>query len=379
MSVTPVVASGNCLTNCFNGIQHKVYAAHEKICGLCSTDTKVYGLLIAGRLLQAVALVGIAASIAYTLFSIPIALVGLVSAVAVGVLGTYLAGSPDEINEMISMVRPFVAGQPVGLRNGRNQCWLNSSLQLLAHIPAYQARMRQIPEFAQFLDSYTASRANFEKVSSTFDANTIRQYLSAQLGAAQVDPGPIQHDAAQVFEFLFEGPNALYNLEQQIDGVASPNQIESMIRINLVVPEPRPSIQQLFEARFDYQNDQGRRIQQFFPNPPNDLLIQAGRFIQRNDPVTGAFVGFGKINDALDVPERLEVPNQFVRTNEASNYLCDAFLVHNGTTPNSGHYVCYVKIGDVWWGTSDRIVREVSADHARDAMKDGYIFHYARA
>lgn len=148
---------------CCTWIQHKVSSIQEKLCGLCSTDCKVYTLLVLGRILQAAAVTATLASMTFTFVVGPVALLGLIGAVAIGVLGTYLAGSKEQIQEMIEMVRPFVQGQPVGLRNSGGNCWLNSGLQMLANVPFLAGRMRQIPEFTTFLNSYRAAQREIIK------------------------------------------------------------------------------------------------------------------------------------------------------------------------------------------------------------------------
>jgi hypothetical protein len=312
------------------------------------------------------------ASIAFTFLVGPVALAGLVPAIAAGILGTYVAGNPQELNEIIQMGRPFVAGQPIGLNNSGNNCWLNSGLQMLAHIPAFEARMRQIPEFAQFLDSYRAARIASQKVSPNIDSHQIRQYLSTQTGG-RVDPGHVQEDAAELFEHLFGGPNVLYDFEHQLNGLAANSRPEPMIQLGIDRGQPIPGFQQLFNSFFDHGTDiVGQRQQLFFPSAPNDLLIQIKRFYRDRDGTEG------KINDPIEIPLTFRPPNSCVRGENAA-YECNAFLIHHGQSQDGGHYVAYVKIGNVWWYCTDSRVIEVSAKEAQDAVKESYILHYAKS
>lgn len=367
--------SANPMQNCLNDIQHKFYSVQEKICGLCSTDSKVYAFLILGRVLQASALVSFAASIAFTFIVGPISLLASIPAVALGILGTYIAGNPEETNDQFQMGRPFVPGQPVGLRNGANDCWLNSGLQILVNSPTLQRRLRQIPEFSQFLDAYAAARGDYQKIAKNIDTHAIRRFLSIET-AGQITDDYTQADAAQLFEYLFQGANFLYQFDQQMNGGAPVPRREQMISVDLG-GNPGPNFQQLFNNFFDYQTDLGQRIQLFFPRLPDDLLIQAKRFYQRVDSTSGVLQQ-GKIVDPIEVTERLVIPVQYVRNGETSEYHCDGFSIHNGASLDAGHYTCYIKRQDTWWYCSDTRVYEVSQNQALAAMKHGYFFHYSR-
>ncbi len=367
--------SQNPIQSCFNQVQHKLYSVQKKICNLCSTDTKVYSFLIIGRVLQAAALIAFVASVAVTFTVGAIALSGVIPAIALGVLGTHIAGNPRELHDLLQIGRPFVPGQPVGLYNSGNDCWLNSSLQLLGNSPAFQGRLRQIPEFSRFLDNYAIAQSGHQKVSKNIDTHLIRGFLSRET-AGQVSDGSSQEDAAQLFEYLFQGPHAIYQLDQQVDGGIPTHRREPMIQIDLS-SDPRPSFQQLFNHYFDHHTQTGQHLQLFFPRPPNELLIQAKRFYQRLDPVSGALQQ-GKIDDPLNISERLMLPNRFVRTGESPEYTCDGFTIHYGSSQDGGHYATYIKKGSVWWYCADSAVYEVPARQALAAMKGGYIFHYSR-
>jgi hypothetical protein len=372
--VTNVGVFHNPMQNCLNDIQHQFYRVQDKICGLCSTDSKVYALLVIGRILQAAALVSLVASVTYAFVVGPISLIAAIPAITLGVLGTYIAGKPQELNDLLQMGRPFVPGQPVGLINGGNDCWLNSSLQLLVNSPSLHRRMHQIPEFSQFLDAYNANRAGYKKVANNIDTHAIRQFLNHETGG-QITDDFMQADSAQLFEYLFQGPNAPFQFQQQLDGGAPTVRREPMIQIDL---DPRLNFQQLFNNYFDYRSNIGQHIQLFFQHAPDDLLIQAKRFYQQIDSTTGSLLQ-GKINERLDISERLTLGARCVPSGQAQDYFCDGFSIHHGLSQNGGHYTCYLKVKNVWWYLSDSTVYEVPASQALEAMKDGYIFHYSKA
>ncbi len=373
MSGVSAAATHSPVQNCLNGIQHQLYAVQEKICGLCSTDSKIYALLILGRTLQSAALVSFAASFVFAFLVGPAALIGLVPAVAFCVLGTYIADNPQELNSMVQMPRPFVPGQPVGLMNSAYNCWVNSGLQMLANVPAFEPRMRQVPVLSQFLDAYKDARAGYHKVAPNFDSQQVRQFLSSETRGVINNSCYAQEDASELFEYLFQGPNALYRFDHLLNGAPATARHEPMIQLDIQRVNPLPGFGQLFNGFFDHMTDIGQRQQLFFQNSPNDLLIQLKRFYRDPDGT------LGKINDPIEAPDTIQLPAALVRTGEGATYQCDAFLVHHGTTQHGGHYVSYIKVGNAWWLCSDSSVIEVSATDALSAMKQSYILHYAKS
>lgn len=365
------VTSATCCPNWRNWVEHKIYAIHEKICGLCTTESKVHALLVLGRALQAAALVGLPAAIGCAFAVGPIALIGLVPAVALGILGTWIAENPSELNDAVQMGRPFVNGQPIGLSNGRNNCWLNSSLQLMANTPSFERRMRQVPDLARFLDGYRAAGVGFQKVATEIDTHQIRQLLHRET-AGRVESGFVQQDAAQFFEWLFQGPGSLYQFDQVHNGAPATPRREPMIQLDIDRDAPIPAFEQLFSRFFDHQTDLGQRLQLFFPTAPDDLLIQIKRFYRDRNGTEG------KINDPIETPMGFQLPAHLVRAGGSASYQCDAFLVHHGGAQDAGHYIAYIKRGNAWWYCSDTIVYEVSSLEAQVAMKQSYILHYAK-
>ncbi len=356
---------------CFTAVRRQFHAIYNEICALCKTDSKIYSLLITGRVLQCAAIAAVAGSCIFSIVA-PLALVGLIPAALLGIFGTYIAENPSKIYNSLQISPLFVPGQPIGLTNGGNNCWLNSGLQMLANIPTFEQRMRQIPVFSQFLDGYKASRDGHHKIAPNIDTHLIRQYLSQET-RGDIPSEKVQHDAAELFNFLFSGTNGLYRLEQVLDHAPSANDPQPMIQLGIPRDGSIPNFQQLFHGFFDERTDRGQRKQLFFQSPPNDLLIQLKRFYRDPNGTQG------KYNDLIQAPETLELPNSFVRSGQSAAYHCDAFLVHLGPSLDGGHYVAYVKVGNAWWYCSDSSVHEVSRGQAHSAMGQSYIMHYAKS
>lgn len=370
-------------TSWSEAIQQKVYDAQEKVLGLCGTDNKVYTLLVIGRVLQAAAIAAVAASIALAIVATPFALFGLLPAILIGAVGTYIATDPQDLYDKMQYARPFVPGQASGIINPiAANCWLSASLQLLQNSPNLHRRMRQIPQMAAFLDQYNHATVNHLKFLPNFDTQVLRQALS-QDARDLIQSASSQEDAAVLFEVLFQGVNSLYQFDQRINGrLSAETRLEPMISLKLG-QEPRPAFQQLFGQFFNSVDDLGRQMQLTFQREPNDLLIQLTRFVQDVNRDTGTYTR-DKIRDNIDVPMQMAIPRHLVRGGQGSNYVCDGFLVHLGSSVDNGHYVSYVKKilpggRESWWYCADSRTYEVSLSTVERQIQKAYIVHYSRA
>lgn len=382
MSAISTPSSPNSLLSCRNDIENKVYSRYENIravsssyftiCGLSCTDFKIYALLITGRLFQTASLVVFAAS-TIMMFTVGLsALTGVIAAAALGIIGTAFAQSASHV--------PFIPGQPIGLRNYFNDCWLNSSLQLLINAPAFRERMRQIPVLSRFLDNYATAEEGLHKVAPNIDTHEIRRVLSALMGG-RISPGDVQEDAAEFLALLF-ADQALYAMEQRKNGGLPEDHSESLITLPLGMDaRQRPSFEELFSEYFSYQNPNGTQVQMSFKEAPKDLLIQFQRFVNfRND--RGMDFLF-KINDPLNVPHLFTAEHTIATQNgitkKKMNYEPRAFLVHSGKAIDVGHYTAFVKKGQSWWLINDRSVHQVTESTAMSWLPYCYILHYSEA
>lgn len=384
MSVNPSLAASNSLLSCRNDIANKAYPQENTralsgsdvtICGLSCTDFKIYALLITGRLLQVASLVFLAATVITAITAGSFALTGVVQALALGLIGTVLVPNSCS-NDPLEMARPFVPGQPVGLKNYYNDCWLNSSLQLLANAPAFQARMRQIPVFSQFLDNYAIAQDGLNKVATHIDTHQIRRVLSAQT-RGQISPNNEQEDVAEFFAHFF-AHQELYAMELREDGGRPRSHSESLITLALGAnAAQRPNFEKLLAEYFNYQNPNGKHVQLSFKEVPSDLLIQFKRFVNVQDAQGRNH--FLKVNDPFNVPSQftmqLDLHTKNGMTKKEATYEPRAFLVHSGKTIGIGHYTAFVKKGQSWWFLNDRIVYEVPESTAMAWLPYSYILH----
>ena len=318
----------------------------------------------------------------------------------------------------------FVPGQPVGLVNcwlhrsgGKpffaNNCWLNSSLQFLAHIPVCEARMRQIPQLDAFLDSYEAVRAGEKFIAMGINTQKIRRDLRDQGIMPNAEDG-LQCDAAEFVGKVLEGrlgQHAFHQLTEmrqvltdqhglvQLGDLEEHNVFQEFIaaKFGEYGNSARVNLQDLFAQEFLPRelplgtSDEARanskayrRLQNFFPQAPADIIIQAARFQGSGlpgDPLK-------KIHTAFIDPQTIRVTSGMVmdRVNatgemivgQGANYVCDSFVIHRGDAINSGHYEAYIQRDGEWWRTDDERITQVTPETALAAMAVAYILHYAR-
>lgn len=378
--------------NCFYNVDMSLGSALSSVCSTigsipgavqrqlnecCSTDCKVYGLIVLGRMLQAAAIIGVATCIFGAVMTGPIVLFGIIPAIATALLGTYMAACPDDVHDAIFPLPPYVPGQPVGLINSGNNCWANASMQLLLNSPTLLANpaAQRIPQVQQIAQAYAATQNIQDRVVRSADGQLIRNALNA-VGRAHA--GSVQEDAAQFFEYLFEDPHSLYQLEMTIAGApAHRPRAEHMISFE-VGQNGGHAFNNLVFNYFNYQDDTGRAINLQFPTAPNDLLIQMKRFYQYQDTSTNQTVS-GRNGNPIPAPANFVLDGQYSQNAQGANYECDGFIVHFGNSLSSGHYVAFIKRPDnTWWACNDRRVRQITPEYAQQLMNQGYIYHYRK-
>uniref|UniRef100_UPI001FAA1F6C ubiquitin carboxyl-terminal hydrolase family protein n=2 Tax=Candidatus Cardinium TaxID=273135 RepID=UPI001FAA1F6C len=100
---------------------------------------------------------------------------------------------------------------------------------------------------------------------------------------------------------------------------------------------------------------------------PSRLCVELMRYdqnlIKNNSDVNGTF-------DMTIKPD----PNNINRI----NYNLNAFIVHDGDSTSSGHYIAYVKRKDQWYEVSDNNVKEITQSDAINKSKQAYLLFYKK-
>jgi len=299
-----------------------------------------------------------------------------VAAFVIGVLGIAATNKAEEVLEIFPAFSPpppppFVTNQPVGISNGGNNCWANSTLQMVLNNPELEAKFASDPAFRNIFTQYRAAQSARTHVCQSLTGREVRSRLVER--GVEIGAGASQEDAAIPFEQMLGTSNgaSFYNLTQTRGGRASPSVPEPMISLELDM-EFDDSFAQLFNAHFRYRLDRSDFIRRFH-TAPQTLLVHLKRFAR--DPVSGAEV---KNTRAYDVPlETILTADKSVDNREA-RYECNGFIQHLGSTLNGGHYVAYIKREGKWWYCSDSYIREAGPEAVEAARRNAYIFSYAK-
>ncbi len=388
MALPPVGQSVNQASSseesCFSGVRSCFKSVQLKFEKGGSTDVKIYGVIVLGVLLQVAAAAAIAAVVFASVAAGPIALVGLVPAVALGVLGVYMASRPEDVEDVV-IPPPVEQGQPVGLVNSGQNCWANAAMQLLLNSPGLSQLPgpQSVPEVRQFAQAYETARGNGDRVLQGVDGQLVRDVLARER-RIEADPR-FQQDPADFFNYVFHPPHSLYQLAElhRLPG-EEPVHVprwESMISLGIGGQRRPPDFNTLFFNQFNRQEDSPigpQQVEVKFPTPPNDLLIQLERSYYERDPATGQAI-FRKNNAPVAVPAVMPLPSRYSQNGEEAQYQCDGFILHAGNSVNEGHYIAYVKRPDQsWWRCDDKRIRRVSEQQAQRVMPYGCIYHFSK-
>ena len=336
---------------------------------LSQLDQRIFSYVVLGRVLQAAGAALFIGSITVGFVATPIAWLGVIPAVALIALGTCLLNQQEE-----SKVYPYVLGQPVGLDNHGNDCWVNASVQLIKNVPALEARARgHLSRFAALSAKYDGAQADKERVAHSINTKDLRKQLSLLTGGI-ISSGSSQEDAADLFGYILGAPNFFYTLAQQMNGRAAAPRQEAML--SLYVDRDREfNFIEAFRGFFNTVTEEGHAVRSYFITSPQDLVVQLKRFYQFQKPSGES--GRGKIQGNLLVPAKFTMPGEVVLTGGLPEYECTGFIEHIGVE-SGGHYVAYVKKGVQWWLCNDSYVAPVSDALACAAMQRAYIYHFRR-
>ncbi len=367
-----------------NSIYSKVYTVKNSITQWCSSDCKIYTFLILGRVLQAAAIAVTLLSIATTLIVGPIALAALVPSAGAFLLGHVMVhNNIPARNVFLSMPvlgrlipHAFVPGQPVGLPNIGNSCWINASLQCIIHVPVLRERASQIPELAEFIENYLHVQ-NTARTTTVTPCHSVNNFIVRQLQNRRRTEFSFtgQADATAIFEWLLH-QNPLFEFTQRrtLNGqMTETNTIADLIRLELD-PLLEATVPELFKDFLDHTiADDGSHLQWRFNTAPETLAVLIGRYNFVVDPMNRSIhrIHIRRPVDGVDTVLTL-LPGS-VLTLEETRYECVAFIVHYGSF-EGGHYIAYVKKEGNWWRCNDADVCMVSEQEANQKMKESYLF-----
>ncbi len=385
----------------FNAIKAKALAFQNGVANCCSTDTKIYTLVITGRLLQVAAIAATSFFLLGTIVIGPVALFGMIASVALGILGTFMVGHvmdhvPGGVPPGVpggtgifpgvpAIVKPFVPGQPSGLINSTgNNCWLNAAMQCMIHVPALRQRVAFHPQLEQFVQQYQQRQTSSQAVAQGLDVESLKGYINQELHLDRLrEAGPVNGhvDASVIMNWLLRQP-AFHQFSQtwtRPSGASTSRMVDEPLMELDLSASPTATAAQHVARFFEHDSDHGR-IRLTFNALPPVLAVKLKRFhmhFPTPEDRLRMTPHYAKISHSVDGLDRLTIPAAHVALGQEGNYACQAFIVHYGNL-EGGHYVAYIKREGKWWCCNDSSVNEVSEQQALIVMKNAYFCFYNR-
>jgi len=342
---------------------------------LSKTTLKTHALVVLSYLLIGIGIALACASVYMaTMMSPMLAMATPVAPIALGILL-----KPSETSGGIfstSKAPVYIKGQPLGFRNeDGSTCWLNSALQVLFGSSSGKELMGNlsVTNFSLFplRSAFKRSQAelaeeNGRPVSSISTAN-IRSWLSRM--HTEIAKSGVQEDPMALFEELYNLSGKFLPIQKQVNKGKPVNESDFSIPLMMLSGSKTP-FKTLFEGYFsEFAQDSGTTIRKWFTKAPVGFLVQAKRITWDE--------ASKKITAPMDFPMNLELSKaQCLEGNR--KYSPDAFIVHQGSGSESGHYVAYVRRNGYWWYASDHHVTQVSDSVAASKLPSAYIVHYAQ-
>lgn len=345
---------------------------------LTGTTEKVHLYVIVGRILQGAAIaliVGgaflLAVNVTYAAATVGIALV-------FATIGTFSVdvGEEKSIPGPLSSTPSalYVPGQPVGLINSGNNCWVNSIMQWMVHIPSLRDAVNNLPQEMQgvkdFVRDYGLDQFAHRNLGSANSQN-IRSLLSTLSNTIRNDAS--QQDASEAMHLVLNrAPSHIrlfQNMETHLNGNVH-NSRQCLLPINLANCQGK-NFHQLLNSHFSNMTAVGEE-KTYFTNLPNEMIMQFSRFSSNNGAMH-------KVGDNLPIPLSFMLPAEYVRSNQTAEYSIDAFIVHFGADLHGGHYISYNKTPDGrWWQCNDSVVHEITEEQVRFLLPQAYLCHYLK-
>lgn len=297
---------------------------------------------------------------------------------------------------------------PGGIPNLGNTCYLNAAMQVIAKL---------YPE--TFKNSNTdlakAGRVIVKKIKSD-QGSVTRQEAQTFFNALRRTGWPkdggssnSQQDAEeffsyllghfntpkrillwQLFEYIPTGQNSKIQRrvkETSADGLAGYRILPMIAGLSRADTNRGKSLQSyvdtfLAEETVDYRGAIPGTAKKSYQiqNPPHLFAIQAKRFIQDSTNRTV----FRKASERIARPSSFTLKAQYQHdpkgaTLRDARYQLQAFVVHEGSSMHSGHYIAYVKLKGKWKKYDDSTVSNLTVAEAEMAAQKAYLYFFRRS
>ena len=366
---------------------------------LSTTDWKTHCFVVLGYLLIGIGILLTFGS--YYLSTMMHPMAAVILPVAPLTVGIY------SVNKLLnktslSSSKTFMKNQPLPLKNGACNCFLNAAFQMIcnsdafAHIFKKSSYVKLLP----LIDTYWQyKKEQRENTSSDYVSKIDTQDLRLWLSKLRSEISPKitkQHDPMTLFEELYSIANTHLDLNQQItrkyaNGANVPEKSTKCQFINIdldINPNQNERFSKLFHRFFHTTfNDtvtttsgifNADHIQKkWFTKPPDDFLVVARRYTvdEQTRDKNGKFLE-KDVRNLIDFPINLQLTKEQCPSKQ-ENYFVDSFIVQRGTL-SSGHYIAYIFKNGQWFEANDARISLINEATAQEQLERAYIVHYQK-
>ncbi|NGX38312.1 MAG: hypothetical protein K1000chlam2_01485 [Chlamydiae bacterium] len=355
----------------------QIHQMMEHDTSLSKKDWKTHSLVVLSYLLVGIGIV-LACAFPYIALMTNHTVAILIPAVVIasGVLGGIQAmhfGTPDRTVEA-------PAGSPkcpfIGLHRKGQNCWLNAALQLVFNTPAFKKRLEQRSFWKGGLNDVMSAFRQYKKETtnvSSVDTQAIRKWLSTKVSS--LDPSPkIQEEPWQFLSYFLDQITSqlpkqtvktVSQVENKASTVQSTNEPLTFFELGVYYHEAK-SLHEAFDLYFNESLNPRDKSLRFYTASPEDFSI---RFLPKDSS--------GKVKKNYRMPMQWETTERHF--GGKSQYVCDAFLYHDGNSSEYGHWVACLYDKGHWWKISDAIRTLIPKQQAQAYLDDSAWVHYQKS
>lgn len=290
--------------------------------------------------------------------------------------------------------QPHILGQPFGLANLGNTCFMNSAIQALASLDRLTNVLLNLPADYYKPNSISANYIQLLNMMQTQKTAVINPLPFCLLIWEEFFPGEAkrQQDASEfiikLLNRLAEGEdfNPAINKDRINNDVISLLQIKSRRRVidengtvtkdtkdkpnidlmlnAVIMPETRTTLLDCLRSLFTIESPEGSSSHTFskIMEVSNYFLVRLGRETKARTK-NRAPISFplDNLNISILADRGIKLPF----------YRCKAFIVHIGAEITGGHYVAYVRMGNDWYLCNDTEVEPNKANVVKEFAENG--------
>ena len=337
---------------------------------LSDTDRKITTCPTLGEMIVGLGILLASASVILSFTISPAYILGVIPAAIISLLGMYMFDGTGSAICSHSH-QNSITGQPIGLINRGNTCFLNAAIQYLRNIPQYTQTVCMIPTLHTVQQGMFKAEQNKQAVSQEAHTGAVREWLKTvsthSLGGGQDDPSILLE---YVLKQLF-APLPITKYVYHFNPLTAPT-TPAEKQYLLTVPLTSSNFSQEFNQLFWDESVANMNLIQQFITAPAEFSIRLARFDNN----------LHKVGTHMDFPEQLTLEEEKHLSGTSAVYDYDAFIEHEGNSMIGGHYVAYVKTmidgRETFWKCDDSRVTSITQKEFRVKMGDAFWIHVTK-